>query len=511
MRYLIIILLANLLFTNLAMGAANCAHSQSWQCQGHHSNSAQNSQTGSGISTSGNSPNQSTSNQHLGSAQPTQPTMTLQPIVPATVTGYGVVPSGQAKSPVNVTGPGKVPPQPVYNVPPVPVVPTQPIQVNPTPTPVVTGAVMAPQQPVYNVPPVPVVPTQPIQVNPTPTPVVTGTGMVPPQPVYKVPPVATPPIPVGATPTLPVTGFSKAPDRPVIKLPPRAPNPVLPIQAYLIPVPTLTGQPMVPTPQVVNAPPKPQVPVPPKQLYPSLTPVIIGQPKVSISQPGTHTLGNQPLPGTTGTGATHLLVSGLSGQQVIAQSTGNTGQTSSNIDPRVSHKTVSLYQGKYAQRALYKNTVSMDKNGFYLTVLGTKEPVFTGVAESTPAATKEPLANDENHTVVAADTFVFFFDFASVDVHPEQLGLYDKVIEAYSSSGKHLIVMGETDHFGSQEYNTNLAIHRSTTIINELKSRGVKDSDIELKVLVRCCRQDQPTEASLIATRTERITWVHLE
>ena len=38
-----------------------------------------------------------------------------------------------------------------------------------------------------------------------------------------------------------------------------------------------------------------------------------------------------------------------------------------------------------------------------------------------------------------------------------------------------------------------------------------RDDEIELRVLVRCCRNDHPSQMTLAETRNERITWVHFE
>jgi outer membrane protein OmpA-like peptidoglycan-associated protein len=148
-------------------------------------------------------------------------------------------------------------------------------------------------------------------------------------------------------------------------------------------------------------------------------------------------------------------------------------------------------------KMLYKDTLPLDKRGFHLIVLGIKEPTFIDSHEPLEAAKLRD--------------FTFYFGFASVEIRPEQTSLFDKIIDEHRKTGKRIIIVGETDNFGSNEYNRHLAVHRSTKIIDELKTRGVKDDEVELRVLVRCCRIDHPTKATLAETRDQRITWVHFE
>jgi len=107
--------------------------------------------------------------------------------------------------------------------------------------------------------------------------------------------------------------------------------------------------------------------------------------------------------------------------------------------------------------------------------------------------------------------YVFFFDFDSSHLHEDQLPMLDAVVSNYGNRQSPLIVVGETDGFGSQAYNKALAHHRSSVIIQELIKRGVREDHIELRLLTRCCKDEPATERSVRATRGDRITWVHFE
>ena len=64
---------------------------------------------------------------------------------------------------------------------------------------------------------------------------------------------------------------------------------------------------------------------------------------------------------------------------------------------------------------------------------------------------------------------------------------------------------------GSESYNKHLAVLRAHKIIEAIKSRGVKIDDIEIRILIRCCRNDHPTKETLAETSEQRITWVHFQ
>ena len=104
MKYFFIIVFSCIVCVSTAFGAANCQHSNSWQCQAHHSNSGQKSQVSSGIGSGGNTPNTSPSNQHLGSVQSPHPAITIKP-----VSGSGVTKPAAPKPTSTPSTPGKIP------------------------------------------------------------------------------------------------------------------------------------------------------------------------------------------------------------------------------------------------------------------------------------------------------------------------------------------------------------------------------------------------------------------
>ena len=106
---------------------------------------------------------------------------------------------------------------------------------------------------------------------------------------------------------------------------------------------------------------------------------------------------------------------------------------------------------------------------------------------------------------------MFLFDYASTAIHPDQVGLYDEIVTEYEVTGKRLILISETDEFGSFEYNTALASHRGAMIVAALQERGVKAEDIETRLLVRFGSSDPSTEDSHRVSSADRIAWVHFE
>ena len=248
---------------------------------------------------------------------------------------------------------------------------------------------------------------------------------------------------------------------------------------------SITGQGTVPQPQPLVVPPKQPV----QSVY--LIPALPGSGNTPpLQQPG----GQTPQPTAI---ITHVPNNNLPSNVVLRQQTLHSGNNFEEIEPTLKNTHVDVYRGKDASKMLYKDTLPMDKRGFHLTVLGIKEPTF--------------IDSDEPLEAAELRDFTFYFGFASVEIKPEQTSLFGKIIDEHRKTGKRIIIVGETDNFGSDEYNRHLAVHRSTKIIDELKNRGVKDDEVELRVLVRCCRSDHPTKASLAETRDQRITWVHFE
>ena len=464
-----------LLPVSTVFAAANCQHSHSWQCQGHQAHSSQNSQTGTGIASGGQTPDQGQTNAHLGStATHSVPMMTLQP---ATVIVK--------------------PPQPVMQV--------------PSRIPLV-------------VPPQLHVATPSLQANPVVLPALTGNAKIPPQQFYVVPPSV-------------ISGHSAIPTKPTLTPPPLVPPKQPPLQVYAIPPKFTSGQGKVPVPQVVMTPPGSNTPslAPSRQVYPNPQPIIVGQGKVPVQkvplqppqkvtgqgqvpqlQPqqvpnppqGTKVQGNvtgQQVVAAVGqssaTGTTHLLVNNQTGQIRVGAQLTKSDFGNEIVEPGIMNSRVTLYRSHDVNEMVFKDTIPMDVTGFHLVFAGIKEPVFA----TPPEDLQLELPSSES------GTFMFYFDFASTVVPPKQLMLYDQIVDKYKSTGKRLVVTSETDGFGSSEYNTALASHRADAIVTELRNRGVKADDIDTHLRVRYGRSDPSSEEKHRLSALKRVAWVHFE
>ena len=140
---------------------------------------------------------------------------------------------------------------------------------------------------------------------------------------------------------------------------------------------------------------------------------------------------------------------------------------------------------------------SNDNQGFILTTLGINTP------EERYTFIERPVAQSGN--------FVFFFDFNSSHIHDDQRPMFDNIVETYENRASPIVVVGETDGFGSEKYNRTIAHHRSSIIVKELIKRGIKEDHIELRLFVRCCKTEPVNAQSVWASRGDRITWVHFE
>jgi len=363
-----------------------------------------------------------------------------------------------------------------------------------------------------------------IQVNPLKGHKIVGTGAIPkskPQPMA-IPPKQTvnvPPQNVYPLPPKVITGYGAVPQPQPMAVPPKQTVNVPPQNVYPLPPKVITGYGAVPQPQPMAVPPKRTVNVPPQNVYPLPPMVITGnavvppkqKPKVPaqpvyLIPPQTGAGLSSLTPGLPQPGAqtpqptaiiTHVDSSNLHPDVVLRQQALHSGYKFEEVEPTINNTQVDVYRGKDASRMLYRDTLPMDKRGFHLTVLGIKEPTFVDISE---------LPESEK-----SGSFTFYFDFASADIKPQQEALFSKIINEHKNTGKKIIIVGETDDFGSEDYNRHLAVYRSIKIIDELKSRGVMDDEVELRVLVRCCRTDHPTKETLAETRDQRITWVHFE
>ena len=502
---------------SIAFAAANCQHSHSWQCQGHQANANQGSQTGSGIASGGKTPDQGQTNTPLGGGSTNSvPMMTLQPATQTTP----MVALQPATTIVK-------PPQPVIAVPP------QPQVVAPPKVPILVPSQVPPQPQVVAPPKVPIlvpsqVPPQPQVVAPPKVPILVP-SQVPPQPQVVAPPKVpilvpsqVPPQQVYLVPSKVVTGYAAVPPKPVITAPPLVPPKQPPVQVYALPPKTFSGQGQVPVPQVVKVPPQPSRQVPARQVYPNPNPVVVGfgqvpQPQVNTgSTQGINTQGQITAqqtggtdPGLTTKQPSHLLVNNRVGQFSAGQQLLKSDYGKEVVEPGIMNSKVTLYRSHDVREVAFKDTIPMDATGFHLNFVGIREPVFTvssrQLPEAKPAPEVQPEAGEE------ARTFVFFFDFASAAIHPDQVGLYAEIAGKYEATGKRLILVSETDGFGSYEYNTALATHRGETIVAALKDRGVKAEDIELHLLVRYGRSEPTSEDSHRLSSRQRIAWVHFE
>jgi outer membrane protein OmpA-like peptidoglycan-associated protein len=429
-----------------------------------------------------------------------------------------VPPQPQVVAPgkVPVLAPSLVPPQPQVVAPgKVPVlapslVPPQPQVVAPGKVPVLAPSLVPPQPPVVAPGKVPVL-APALQVTPVSTPSFTGTGKVPPQQVYLVPPKVT-------------TGYAAVPPRPSVTPPPLVPPKQPPVQVYAQPPRTFSGQGKVPVPQIARVPPKLTTPTlsPPRQVYPNPLPIVVGNARVPSQQ-----VNLVPAQGMTAQGQlqaqqsggensvlavnqpSHLLTNNRAGKFGVGGQLLKSDYGNEIVEPGIMNSRVTLYRSHDVKELTFKDTIPMDATGFHLNFVGIREPVFTLPAQSLPEVKNPPEGHSQ--TGVKANSFVFFFDYASTAIHPDQVGLYDDVVAEYAATGKRLILISETDGFGSFEYNNALASHRGATIVAELQERGVKAADIEMRLLVRYGRSDPSTEDSHRVSSAERIAWVHFE
>jgi len=458
-KYIITILLLNSLFISTAH-SRNCAQAlHNKHCTSSSGNSASQSQTTTATGAAGQTPDPAQTNSHLGSGTPAQnQVVKVYPLPPTVITGTSLVTlQTLTAKPHTFTGQNPV------------------VNVYPLPPTVITGTSRAPQQQITTAPPKSFT-GQNVQVNPVPTPVITGTSGVPQQPIIIAPPktFTGQNVQVNPVPTPIITGTSGVPKQPITIDPPKTftgQN----IQVYPISTPILIGRSAVPVKPVTNVPTK-HTQQTPSQL-PNKVPSVVTPTPVIITQVASANLHPD------------ILL-----QQQMLQG----GIDLKSLEPHIKDLPVDVYTDKNARKMTYKESVSTNSKGFHLTVVG-------GVKEATFVDTT-PLPVAAN-----SDDIVFNFSFASAEIHKDQLMQVDKIIAKHSKNGKRIVLMGETDGFGSETYNKHLAVLRANKIIDELKTRGAKVDDVEIRILVRCCRKDHPTKESLAETVAQRITWVHFQ
>ena len=120
MRKVFILIAGGILGAANAWSGANCQHSASWQCGAHHGGAEQGSQTGSGIATTGHSPDPGTTNPHLGTVD------TGVPQAPVAFVPAQAIPPQPPEQKIPVPQKQQVPPQIMQKEP-------QPMKVPPQP------------------------------------------------------------------------------------------------------------------------------------------------------------------------------------------------------------------------------------------------------------------------------------------------------------------------------------------------------------------------------------------
>ncbi len=500
MKYLVTVLLLNALFISAAH-SRNCVQAlHNKHCSSSSGNSASQSQTTTATGAAGQTPDPAQTNSHLGSGSPAQnQVVNVYPLPPKVFTGTSLVTlQTLTAKPHTFTGQNVQ----VHPLPPKVITGTslvtlqtltakphtftgQNVQVNPVPTPIITGTSRGPLQPIIIAPPKTFT-GQNVQVNPVPTPIITGTSAGPLQPITTAPPktFTGQNIQVNPVPTPIITGTSAVPVQQTNKLPPKTFASPPKQRTYPVPTPIFIGK------KPVSATPLTNVPALPNTQTPNNVPPLVTTTPVA-TQPPKVTPKNPPII------ITHVASHNLHPDILLQQQMLHSGANLKSIEPHINNLPVDVYTDKNVHNATYEKSTTIDSKGFHLTTLGIKEATF---ADTTP-----PLV------AVNSDDIIFNFNYASADIHQNQLSQIDKIIAKHSKNGKRIILMGETDGFGSETYNTHLALLRAHKIINELKKRGVKVDDIEIRILVRCCRKGHPTKETLAETTMQRITWVHFQ
>jgi hypothetical protein len=390
------------------MANAKSCHSNSAQgrgnlnCAAQHSQSSQNSQTPtSGLGPSGQTPDPSSINQHLGMGilTPAQPIAVVKPMVapPKPATALTAT-QNLAPNPVATSTPKTNPqvaqqtPQPMKD----PMATPQPIPQVAQQTPQPMKAPMATPQPIPQVAQQTPQPMKAPMATPQPIPQV---AQQTPQPMKA--PMATPqPIPQVAQQTPQPMKAPMATPQPIPQVAQQTPQPIKAPMATPQPIPQVTQQ----TPQPMKAPmattqPIPQVAqqTPQPMKAPMATPQPIPQLAKQTPQPMAvlvphHTKGTinprpqvvqmpeKSSPTVTGTqsskGATHHILTGNPSEGLGALRISGAILTSEIVEPGIQNQRVELYRSNDAKEVLYQDVIPMDKTGFHLTIIGTRPPTY---------------------------------------------------------------------------------------------------------------------------------------
>lgn len=113
-------------------------------------------------------------------------------------------------------------------------------------------------------------------------------------------------------------------------------------------------------------------------------------------------------------------------------------------------------------------------------------PEATGTTNMKPAATSQPVveptaaADELNNPNSPLAKRSIYFDFDSYAVKSD----YQSLLQAHADylrrhPAQHVLIQGNTDERGSDEYNLALGERRSQAVLHELETLGVPDSQLE--------------------------------
>jgi len=116
---------------------------------------------------------------------------------------------------------------------------------------------------------------------------------------------------------------------------------------------------------------------------------------------------------------------------------------------------------------------------------GTKAPETSGVANVTaatsqPVATSASTADELNNPNSQLAKRSVYFDFDSYALKSDDLSLLRAHADYLRNHpAQHVLIQGNTDERGTDEYNLALGQRRSEAVLHELETLGVPDSQLE--------------------------------